>query len=99
MTTVEGVTNFTVSAQGNSQSAKAVAKATIRLLNPYMSSMLSTTTDNGRELANHEKISKALSTEFYFTHLYGSWERGLNWNTNGLLRQYFPENTDFKNEN
>ena len=44
----------------------------------------------------HEKISKALSVDIYFAHPYSSWERGLNENTNGLLRQYFPKNTDLK---
>ena len=32
----------------------------------------------------------------YFCHPYCSWESGLNENTNGLLRQYFPKSTNFK---
>jgi IS30 family transposase len=96
VTIVERVTNFTVSAQVNSKSAKAVTKATIKLLKPYKESVLNITADNDKEFACHEKISKALSTEFYFAHPYSSWEWGLNENTNDLLRQYFPKSTGFK---
>ena len=42
------------------------------------------------------KISKRLKADLYFAHPYHAWERGLNENTNGLLRQYFPKNMDFQ---
>ena len=35
----------------------------------------------------------------HFTHPYPSWERVPNKNTNGLIRQYFPEKTDFSTIN
>lgn len=54
------------------------------------------TADNGKEFAYHEQISQALGAKVYFAHPYSSWERGLNENTNGLLRQYFSKSTDFK---
>ncbi|MCH7764333.1 MAG: IS30 family transposase [Candidatus Marinimicrobia bacterium] len=54
------------------------------------------TSDNGKEFANHESIAKKLKCGFYFAHAYSSWERGTNENTNGLIRQYFPKNRDFR---
>ena len=53
------------------------------------------TSDNGKEFAEHEEIAKKLKAGFYFCHPYRSCERGLNENTNGLIRQYFPKKTEF----
>lgn len=52
--------------------------------------------DNGKEFSYHQKVFQALNCDYYFAHPYCSWERGLNENTNDLLRQYFPKGTDFK---
>ena len=96
VTIVERATMFTLAAQVNSKNATEVAAATIALLKPFKDVVHSITADNGKEFAYHESISKELSTDVYFAHPYSSWERGLNENTNGLLRQYFPKSTDFK---
>lgn len=53
------------------------------------------TSDNGREFSEHERIAKTLNASFYFCHPYSSWERGLNENTNGLIRQFFPKQMKF----
>ena len=50
------------------------------------------TVDNGKEFAMHKALSQQLGGKVYFAHPYHSWERGLNENTNGLLRQYLPKN-------
>jgi len=49
------------------------------------------TYDNGKEFAYHAQISEILDAKGFFAHPYRSWERGLNENTNGLIRQYTPK--------
>ena len=53
------------------------------------------TYDNGQEFALHEVIAEQLNAQGYFAHPYHSWERGLNENTNGLIRQYAPKGSSF----
>ena len=54
------------------------------------------TLDNGTEFADFKKIEAATGIKVYFADPYASWQRGLNENTNGLLRQYFPKGCDFR---
>jgi len=96
VTTFERVTEFTLSQRVNSKSARGVTDATIALLSPYANVVHSITADNGKEFASHERITEALDAPAYFARPYHTWERGLNENTNGLLRQYWPKSTDFK---
>jgi transposase, IS30 family len=77
------------------KTADNVANAILHLLSPIARRVYTMTSDNGKEFARHETIAKALKAKFYFAHPYASWERGLNENTNGLIRQYFPKNCDF----
>lgn len=77
--------------------ASITSNAIIELLESWKPFNLSTiTADNGKEFAEHEKISEQLGIEVYFAHPYHSWERGANENLNGLIRQYIPKNTDFQ---
>ena len=77
------------------KNAKAVAKLVVQMLRPFERHVLSITTDNGTEFADHKYIAKMLHTKLFFTHPYSSWEKGLVENTNKLIRQYIPNGTDF----
>lgn len=54
------------------------------------------TLDNGKEFAEHERLSEHLHLNVYFADPYCAWQRGTNENTNGLLRQFFPKGTIFR---
>ncbi|MDR3501606.1 MAG: IS30 family transposase, partial [Legionella sp.] len=79
--------------------ASKVSEATITGFKEFPGSVFTITADNGSEFAYHENISKELNTDFYFAHPYSSWERGLNENTNGLVRQYLKKGSCFTNVN
>jgi len=70
-----------------------VAKRRMKDLPPSL--RRSMTFDNGKEFAEHRKLTRGLALQVYFAEAYASWQRGTNENTNGLLRQYFPKGTDF----
>ena len=97
VTAVERKSRFTCIRYVPYKRADLVAKALIDMLRPFQDKVHTITNDNGKEFAQHLKISKALKADVYFAHPYHSWERGLNENTNGLIRQYFPKNYSFAN--
>ncbi len=72
-----------------------VTEAISKLLLPIKHCVFTMTSDNGKEFSDHETLAKKLEAKFYFAHPYSSFERGLNENTNGLIRQYFPKDRDF----
>jgi len=75
------------------KTAELTKKALCKLLNGL--EVKTITSDNGKEFALHQEIAQVLEAEFYFCHPYSSWERGVNENTNGLVRQYFPKQMKF----
>lgn len=75
--------------------AEEVAKTIISAIKGENIPRHSITFDNGKEFTNHIDIAKQLEVKTYFANPYCSWERGSNENSNGLVRQYFPKQTDF----
>jgi IS30 family transposase len=56
----------------------------------------SITFDNGTEFARCHRLEKHLGMQLYFADPGCPYQRGTNENTNGLIRQYFPKGTDFR---
>ena len=56
----------------------------------------SITFDNGTEFARCHRLEKHLGLKLYFADPGCPYQRGTNENTNGLIRQYFPKGTDFR---
>ncbi len=94
VTLVERKSLYTVIQSVPRKTAKAVRDAVVDGLSPYIDRVHTITYDNGREFADHEGMARDLDARIYFAHPYASWERGLNENTNGLIRQYFPKHRD-----
>jgi len=97
VTIVDRVAKILFAKQFNYNTAENLKLATIELLKPFKHIIKTITSDNGSEFAYHEYIAKALDCDFYFADPYSSWQRGLNENTNGLLRQYFPKGISLRN--
>jgi IS30 family transposase len=94
VTLVERKSLYTVIRGVFHKTAKAVRGAVVDGLAPYIDWVHTITYDNGREFSDHEGMASDLDARIYFAHPYCSWERGLNENTNGLIRQYFPKDRD-----
>ena len=91
LTLVERVTKYTIVAKLPSKNAESLSNMLISRAKKCRIPIKSITFDNGKEFAKHQKISAALKANVYFARPYRSWERGLNENTNGLIRQYIPK--------
>lgn len=95
VTMVERKSRYLKVLLAESKEALEVTTSIISALKPLSALVHTMTFDNGKEFARHELISELLDAGSYFAHPYHSWERGLNENTNGLLRQYFPKGSSF----
>ena len=54
------------------------------------------TLDNGTEFADHLMMERKTNMDIYFADPRSPWQRPSVENTNGLIRQYFPKGTDFR---
>jgi IS30 family transposase len=95
LTLVERKSKLTKISKLRRSTARATQRATVRRLKPINNFVYTITFDNGKEFAAHQDIAHALKARIFFATPYHAWERGLNENTNGLIRDFFPKGTDF----
>ena len=97
VTHVDKASKFLVAGLGKNKTSSEVNEVTIELFKQVPKVQRKTMTfDSGKEFSGHEELGKKLDISCYFANPYHSWERGLNEHTNGLLRHFFPKQTNFK---
>lgn len=94
-TLVERKSKFTFIFPLNAKKANEIEQKMTNSFKQTTIPITSLTFGNGHDFTNHENISTQLKCPIFFAFPYHSWERGLNENTNGLIRQYFPKKSDF----
>lgn len=96
LTVVERQTGLLYIALCKQKSVAEVNKGLIDIFSKIPKRFVKTLTfDRGKEFYGYKEIEKQLSVKCYFCNAYSPYEKGLNENTNGLLRQFFPRTRAF----
>ncbi len=94
-TLVERQSRFVMLVRLPGKDPNSVVRALTRRVRALPKGLMSSLTwDRGMELAGHKSFSVATDVRVYFCDPQSPWQRGSNENTNGLLREYFPDGTD-----
>jgi IS30 family transposase len=94
-TLVERNSRFVMLIKVDDKSSPAVVKALIKQVRHLPKELRrSLTWDRGLEMARHKEFSVATDVDVYFCDPRSPWQRGTNENTNRLLRQYLPKQSD-----
>lgn len=97
LTHIERKSRFTCADKIERATAEAIRRSSVKRLKRFPKYKRKTSTyDNGIEFSEYEKTERETDIKIYFAYPYHSWERGTNENTNGLLREFFPKGSPFK---
>jgi IS30 family transposase len=80
-------------------SAYKITKQTIIDIERVFNNAQTITYDNGVEFTFWKETERKTSATIYFADPYAPYQRGRNENCNGLIRDYLPKGTDFKELN
>ena len=94
-TLVERTTRLVLLARMDGTDAASAYRGFTKTLRHVPAPLRKTLTYNqGKEMAEHERLAHRLSIQVFFADPHSPWQQGTNENTNGLLRQYLPKGTD-----
>ena len=96
LTLVDIATKYTIIVKLANKEALTIYNAIKNIIATTLLPFKSITSDNGSEFAKHKEITQETNIKWYFCDPYSSWQRGLNENTNGLIRDIYPKRTDFR---
>lgn len=95
-TIVERTTRTVILVPLKSRDAESVRKAFAKELKTLPQQMtLSMTYDRGKEMSQHKLFTEETKMQVYFCDPHSPWQRGTNENTNMLIRDFFPKQSDF----
>jgi IS30 family transposase len=95
-THAERKSRFLVAGKLKDKTSDTFMQTTIALFKEINPRIIKTfTVDNGSEFSRFKDLEKATDSKVYFADPHSPWQRGLNENTNGLLRRYFPKGCNF----
>jgi transposase, IS30 family len=95
---VERQTRYVLIERLESYTAHDVRKSIEKRLSKISPALLgSITCDQGKEMAEHETLSRKMKMKVYFCHPHSPWEKGTCENTNFLIRDMLDGQTDFRN--
>jgi IS30 family transposase len=95
---VERQTRYVLIDRLEDYSAEEVRKSIekrLKTIEPIL--VKSLTCDQGKEMAEHEKLACRIKMKVYFCHPHSPWEKGTCENTNFLIRDMLDGETDFRN--
>jgi transposase, IS30 family len=96
VTMVDRLSHYTLARALPRRCAQPTCQAIEEMLSPHKERCHTIILDNGSELALHQDFGKTLHAQVYFAKPHGPWQSGLNENTNGLQRQYFPKGSNMQ---
>lgn len=97
VTMVERKSRYTLIGKLKARTTAQLNRRIIKMIQAEARKVRTITADNGTEFHDYETVEAATGTCFYFATPHHSWERGLNENTNGLIRQYLPKGRSMAN--